>query len=180
MLPKNIKLGSGQILVVREAEKEDAARILEFVNGIAGETDYLTFGPGEFNLSVEQEEEFVEDHRSSDNKLFIVAEIGRKLVGNLAFTGGNRSRIRHTGEIGCSVLKEYWGLGIGTKLLEILIKRARQRGAIRKINRRVRTDNARAIELYKRLGFCEEGVISREHLISGRFYECLFMGLGID
>ena len=37
MLSKKVGLKDGQILVIREAQKKDAASILEYVNKIAGE-----------------------------------------------------------------------------------------------------------------------------------------------
>ena len=45
MEPKSIKLRDVTTLTIREAKKEDAAQILEYVNRIAGETNFLTFGP---------------------------------------------------------------------------------------------------------------------------------------
>ena len=180
MLAKKTKLKNGQILTIKEADKKDAARILEYLNEIAGETDYLTFGPGEFNLSVEQEEQFIENCLNSNNKLFIIAEIDGMLIGGLCLQGSDKPRIQHTGEFGCSVLRKYWGLGIGTKLVETLIEWAKSSGIIKKINLKVRTDNTRATEIYSRLGFVQEGVITREFFVSGRFYDALFMGLKID
>lgn len=108
MEPKSIKLRNNATLTIREAKKEDATQILEYVNRIAGETNFLTFGPNEFDFSLESEEQFIENHLNSDNKLFLIAQIAPKLVGSLGFTGGNRPKLRHTGELGCSVLKEYW------------------------------------------------------------------------
>jgi hypothetical protein len=52
-LPKEVKLKNGQILTIREAEKEDAGRALDYLEEISAETDYLTFGPGEYGMSVE-------------------------------------------------------------------------------------------------------------------------------
>lgn len=50
----------------------------------------------------------------------------------------------------------------------------------RKINLRVRTDNAAGIKLYKKLGFLEEGKLKRDFCIDGEFYDSLLMGLLID
>ena len=180
MEPKSIKLRNDATLTIREAKKKDAAYILEYVNRIAGETDFFTFGPGEFDLSLEQEEQFIEKHLNSENKLFVIAQIDQELVGNLGFTGGDRPRLRHAGEFGCGVLKEYWGLGIGSGLVEILIDWARSSGIIRKINLKVRLDNERAIKLYERFGFVREGLISRESFFDGQFYDHIIMGLQID
>lgn len=98
----------------------------------------------------------------------------------LNFSSGSRPRIVHTGEFGVSVLKEYWGNGIGTELISYLINWSKKSGLIRKINLIVRDDNFSAIHVYKKLGFNEEGVITRNLQINGRFYDALFMGYSID
>lgn len=115
-----------------------------------------------------------------ENALFIIAEITGKVVGNLNFSGGTRQRIAHVGEFGVSILKEYWGNGIGEELIKYLISWSNSSGIIRKINLRVRTDNTRGIHLYKKLGFSEEGIVKRDFLINGEFYDSLVMGLLID
>ena len=51
---------------------------------------------------------------------------------------------------------------------------------VRKVNLEVRADNARAIALYVRLGFREEGRVTRAFCIEGRFFDGLVMGLEID
>ena len=52
-----------------------------------------------------------------------MAQVGGRIVGTLNFSGGARPRTAHIGEIGVSVLKEYWGKGIGTehRMPDILI-----------------------------------------------------------
>lgn len=180
MVSKKIELKNGEALVIREAQKKDAGRILEYVNKIAGETDFLRFGPGEFKMSLEDEENFIESRRKSLNQFFIIAEINGTIVGSLGFNGDDKPRIQHTGEFGCSVLKEYWGFGIGTTLIETLIEWAKSSGIIKKLNLKVRPDNGRAIRLYERFGFVREGLITRQHFVDGKFYDNIFMGLHID
>ena len=166
--------------IIRKAVRSDAKELIEYLNIIGGESDFLTFGAGQFKKTVEQEEEFIADSLTKANALFIIAEINGKIVGNLNFSGGAKERTAHTGEFGISVLKEYWGNGIGEKLLKYLITWSKASGIIRKINLKVRTDNTKAISLYKKLGFSEEGLIKRDFLIDGKFYDCLSMGLSID
>ena len=38
---------------IRKAVKSDAASLIEYLNIIGGESDFLTFGPGEFARSFE-------------------------------------------------------------------------------------------------------------------------------
>lgn len=167
-------------IVIRKAVKEDAEALIEYLDTIGGESDFLTFGAGQFGRSVEQEEDFIENALKKENALFIIAEIDGRIVGNLNFSGGPRQRTAHVGEFGVSVLGEYWGNGIGEELIRYLINWSKNTGMIRKINLRVRSDNARGISLYKKLGFLEEGLVKRDFMINGDFYDSVIMGLLID
>ena len=177
---KYLILECGDSVVIREAKGSDANKILEYVNTISSESDFLTFGQGEFIKSIEQEEKHLDNSLKQNNAIYIIAEIDDKIVGSLNFSAGTRPRIAHTGEFGVSVLKEYWKNGIGTELIKYLIEWSKQLGLIRKINLMVRNDNFPAIHVYKKLGFIEEGVITRNLQINGRFYDALFMGYTID
>jgi RimJ/RimL family protein N-acetyltransferase len=177
---KQLKLKNGNLVVIRKASKSDTKAMLEYINKISKESDFLTFGEGEFDKTLEQEKNFIENISKQNNALFIIAEVEGKIVGNLNFSGGARPRISHTGEFGVSVLKEYWGQGLGTELIRFLIEWCKQSGVIRKVNLRVRSDNYSAIHVYKKLGFNEEGVITREFLINDRLYDSISMGLIID
>ncbi len=152
----NCQLRNGQILVIREAEKEDASRIIDYINKVGKETDLLTFGEGGFGITVDKEAEFIEGISKSDNQLMICAFIEDELVGQLVFTGGSRPRIKHAGEFGITVLKEHWGKGVGSELISYLIRWAKETKIVRKINLRVRSDNQNAISLYRKLGFISE------------------------
>jgi RimJ/RimL family protein N-acetyltransferase len=166
--------------VIRTAVKSDAKEVIDYLNTISGESDFLTFGIGEVKESIEQEEEFIENTSKKDNALFILAEVDGKIVGGLNFSGGFRPRTAHIGEFGVSVLRDYWGNGIGEQLIEYLIDWCQKNGLIRKINLRVRNDNTRGIKLYKKFGFREEGLITKDYLINGTFYDSILMGLSID
>lgn len=49
------ELKNGQIMMIREATKEDSSNIITYLNEVAGETDYLSFGQGEFAFSIAEE-----------------------------------------------------------------------------------------------------------------------------
>lgn len=177
---EHFKLRNGDAAVIREARRSDAKALVEYVNKVGGESDFLTFGSGEFGISIEQEEDFLEKAAKQDNSICLIVEAGGRIVGNLNFLGGARPRTAHTGEFGISVLKDYWGNGIGTELIRYLIKWCKGTGIIRKINLYVRTDNVSAINVYKKLGFIEAGVITREFKIGDKLYDSMSMGFHID
>ena len=84
--------------------------------------------------------------------------------------------MRHVGELGMSVVKAYWGQGVGSLLLDTLLSWARQTDIVRKINLRVRSDNGRAVALYERKGFVVEGTLTKEMFVDGEYYDLLAMG----
>ena len=177
MQPRKHHLKDGRVLVIREAAVEDARAVLDYIKGISGESDYLSFGPGEFELSVPEEKDYLRKCRDSDNQLYLLGLIGDTVVSTLTFSAGRRRRVRHSGEFGLSVRKRYWGLGIGSMMLDTLIDWAKDTGFIKKINLRVRTDHQRAIQLYEGKGFVWEGKIRKEMFLDGKYYDHHLMGL---
>lgn len=81
--------------------------------------------------------------------------------------------------MGIVVLKDYWNLGIGYNLISTAVMLSKKAG-LKKINLDTRIDNTKAVNLYKKLGFKEEGRITRGTFINNKFYDLLVMGLEID
>ncbi|WP_179123794.1 GNAT family N-acetyltransferase [Paraliobacillus ryukyuensis] len=166
--------------MIRVPKKADAPQIIDYVNLVAEETDNLTFGQGEFSVTVEAEEHLIEQSNNDPNRLFLIACEQDSVIAMMTFQARTRERLKHYGEFGLSVQKQYWGKGIAKSMLTQLIEWAKDNQQIRKINLEVRADNDRAIQLYKRVGFREEGCISRYFLIDDKFYDAIIMGLAID
>ncbi|WP_144675110.1 GNAT family protein [Desulfitobacterium sp. LBE] len=177
---KSIQLKHGPLIIIKEAVKEDAQKVVDYLARIGGESDFLTFGPGELHVSVSDEAAMIEESRNAQNKLLLLALADNKVVGCLSFVNGARVRTQHTGEFGVSVSKDYWGEGIGRTMIEELIRWAKDGQTIKKLNLRVRSDHERGIRLYKSFGFVQEGLMTRELMISGKFYDFCCMGLWID
>jgi len=176
---KEYLVKKGRRLVIREARSEDAQAMVEYMKQLATESDFLTFGSGELNITVEDEAKLIQSKEEAENQLMLCAFFEEELVGGLTFTSASRPRVRHTGEFGVTVLREYWGLGIATELLKYLIEWAKEGQIIRKINLRVRSDHHSGISLYEKFGFTREGLETRGLCIEGKFYDFVNMGLMI-
>jgi len=172
-----IKIKNIENIIVREAIIEDAEELNKLLERVASETDHFGYEPDEFNISIETQEHTIKMFSMIDNAVLLVALLNGKIVGSLSFRAGGTNKLRHSGEFGVQVLKEYWGLGIGKKLIKYLIHWAKESKVIKKINLRVRTDNANARHLYKKLGFKQEGILRKEFMSNGKFYDLVYMGL---
>ena len=69
---------------------------------------------------------------------------------------GAKDKVRHRAEFGISVLKEYWGLGLGKALTKACIQCARDAGFVQ-LELNVVSENQKAISMYQDLGFVEFG-----------------------
>ena len=177
MDPQRHALQDGRTLTIREATAADAPALLDYVEAVSRESDFLSFGPGEFELSVAEEEDYLRSCREAENQVYLLGLVDGRIVSALNFAGGHRPRLRHSGEFGITVRKAYWGQGIGSRMLDALLAWAQATGVVTKINLRVRTDNRRAIALYERKGFVIEGTIRREIRIDGEYFDHHWMGL---
>ncbi|MCL2610275.1 MAG: GNAT family N-acetyltransferase [Defluviitaleaceae bacterium] len=177
---KEILLPNGEKVIISPPTISDAKELLEYINLISGESEFLTVGAGDFSMTLEEQERFIENSTKQENNLLLVAKVDGKIIGNLKFSASKRPRIAHQGEFGITVAKAYWSFGLASALLSYLIEWAYKTGIIKKINLKVRSDNQRAIHLYKKFGFKEEGLITRDYLIKNKFYDSIAMGLTID
>ncbi|ABQ46370.1 GCN5-related N-acetyltransferase [Thermotoga petrophila RKU-10] len=179
MFPRKEFLKNGSLLLIREASIWDAKRIVEYMKEVTSETDFLITRPDEV-YDVSTERNYIRMYRNNPGKLMIVGEINREIVSLLTFTGFGRKRTKHVGEIGISVKKRYWNIGIGTRMITSAIEWARRNDFIR-IQLEVLKSNERAISLYRKLGFELEGVkrkaVRRD---DGSFEDVFVMALLLD
>lgn len=88
-----------------------------------------------------------------------------------------RERIAHQTDFAISVKKKYWGIGVGTELMKIMIDFARANGKTEVIHLGVKEDNVAAIELYKKMGFEEIGRYRNYFKIGDKYWDELLMNL---
>jgi ribosomal protein S18 acetylase RimI-like enzyme len=165
-----------KIFTVREAKTDDAKALSELRVKIDGETENMDRESGENFIDEEGFKQVILNDARQKNHLFLVAEADGKIVGFSRCEGSSLKRTSHRVEFGVCVLKEYWGIGIGKKLLAESIRWA-ESAAIKKITLQVLETNQNAIQLYKKHGFAIEGVLRKDKLLSdGVYYDTIVMG----
>ena len=95
--------------------------------------------------------------RMSENEIEIIAVVNGVVAGTAGIEAvGTKYKVRHRAELGISVAKEFWGLGIGCALMDACIECARQAGYVQ-LELDVVSENSRAISMYEKAGFEEYG-----------------------
>lgn len=144
-------LGNRKSLLIRNAEAKDAEEIIIMVKQVIDETGFFPHTAEEFNLTVEQEIEYIKS-----TALFLLVEIDGKIVGSATLDRRDLIKLNHIVTFGITILKEYCGLGIGSILMEKIIEWTKFNG-VEKIELEVFEKNTSAIKLYEKFGFVEEG-----------------------
>lgn len=164
--------------IVREAQPADAEQLISHVNRLAEEPGIsIALSPGEFNLTVEQERQFITDRAAEDNSLFLVAEAAGQIIGVLTLRGGARRALRHVSVLGITVAHEWRGRGVGDGLMAYAVDWARRSGVIRRIELQVFVRNTAAVKLYIKHGFEIEGRRRKAVFREGKFQDDYVMAL---
>lgn len=164
-----MKIKNGHELLIREAKIEDANEILLLVKNVMGEVEFFPKEPEEFNLTVEQEVEYIKK-----TSLFLVAEIDGKIVGSTTLQKGSSIKTVHVSTFGITILKAYSGLKIGSLLIKNVIEWSKENG-VEKIELEVFEENIPAIGLYKKFGFIVEGRKNRNIKINDKYKDTLLL-----
>ena len=99
-----------------------------------------------------------------------------KVVGWCDVVRDERPGMTHVGRLGIGLLPEFRGQKIGARLLAATISDAFQKGLTR-IELEVYAGNARAIALYKKFGFIEEGRKRHARCLDGVYEDSICMAL---
>jgi RimJ/RimL family protein N-acetyltransferase len=178
-LPCELPLDDGEWLVIDRARSSDAHALVRLARQMDGESDFLSAGPGERSHSAAGQAAFLKRLAQRHGGFVLKASLGPQVVGLLSLVRPDLPRLRHRAELGIAVSAAHWSRGIGRRLMATAIVLAGQQG-VRKLNLRVRTDNHRAVALYRSFGFVIEGTSTRALYVNGRFYSEHHMGLCLD
>lgn len=91
---RRFRLRDGTQLTVRSIASAEAASVLEHAEAVGGESDSLTFGPGEFGMTVEKEQEYLRHAAEADNQLVIARAIALYERHGFTREGTSRGEIR--------------------------------------------------------------------------------------
>lgn len=154
---QKVILKNGKEAWLKNGDASDGSAVYENFNATHAETDYLLSYPDENSFDPEQEAQFLEEKTKSTNEIEIIALVDGKVAGTAGIEAvGVKYKVRHRAEFGISILREYWGLGLGRALTAACIQCARDAGYLQ-LELNVVAENERAIALYQDMGFVEFG-----------------------
>lgn len=156
---REIALRDGTRCLLRSPRAEDGEAVLRHLRRVSGESPYTAFLPEELGGTLRQEQAFLKRQLASPNRLMLACFAAGGLIG-LGGLGPAASshKCRHRAEMGVTIRRRWWGLGLGRTVVEVLCWEALRLGYER-MELQVMEGNTRAVALYERCGFARCGVL---------------------
>lgn len=163
---------SGERVVLRPLEKEHLARCVKWFN----DPDVTFFLGREEPLTIAEEERWFAEYRSKVDEEIYAIEVDGNHIGNVGLHGIDRANRKAS--LGIVIgEKEFWSKGLGSDAMHTVLRYAFERLRLHKVNLDVIDYNDRAIRVYERFGFVQEGVRRDELWKRGRFVNLVRMSL---
>jgi len=160
------------MLKVREAVVEDAAVLWRAEAETAANPGQLISTPEELDLGSFERKIAGAIGRGT----YVVAEVDGVARAHALIDPIPLAAVRHVYRLTVVAHPRYTGRGLGTALISHLQALARSQPEIRKVELLVRSTNTRALKLYSRMGFVEEGrLLDRVRLSNGTFIDDVAM-----
>jgi ribosomal protein S18 acetylase RimI-like enzyme len=166
-------------IMIRQAVREDAQMILDYLVQVGSESDNLTFGAEGLGTSLDEEQALIDSLQDNPNSTLLLAFIEGHLASVGTLMSSKRERSRHYALLGISVLKKYWNQSVGTQMMQALIDFAHKAPHSRYIELEVRSDNLHAIRLYHKMGFKTIGEFPAKMHIEPEDFNTLVMVLDL-
>ena len=172
---------NGQQITFRNINPEDSESFLKFREQVPRDSTNTMQYIGMQLPSVQETAKRLATQQDDKMILNIGAFDAGQVVGYLNFRMQNPEHpwFQHLGQFGMMVLKEYWGLGIGKKLLELQESHAKAQG-ITRIEATVRAKNHRGLTLYEHNGYKIEGTRKWAAKINDEMHDEYFIAKLLD
>ena len=169
-------LANGEWLRIRSAKVDDAAALLEMFRQAVTETECLLTTPEEARgLTLEQEKEFIARYQENTAQLFLVGQVSTQIISSLSVTQSRWKKQEHMAEFGIVVLRDYWNIGVGRRMINSMLKWAEEQPLLECLHLNVMANNERAIHLYRNFGFTEYGRMRKAIRQPGYDYQDLVL-----
>lgn len=162
-------------ITFRDALIEEATLLSQKEKEIAEVPGLFCSSPTE--LTVQNVEDTIRKFHESQKGIYLVAEYDQKVVAHGFLKPLGVQSISHVAQLNIAVHPGWQKKGIGRKLMEALIERAKRADYLEKIELNVRATNHHAISLYKKLGFVEEGRQKNRVKIGDNYIDDIIMAL---
>ncbi len=162
----------GEKIYLRELLKEDIDEI--YTLSLNKDVSRYNGGCGSITSKESLKEHFKYFNKPSE-KYFIIATKNNGIVGYTAYRKSKYCDDVYS--ISLTIGKYYWGKGYGYDSMQTVLNYLFNKKKAHKIELEVVSDNVKAINLYNKCGFIEEGIRRQKYHYDGVYLDTVLMGI---
>lgn len=141
-------------LCLPDATTENGKAMLRYLYQVSSETPYNGRSAEDVTLlTVEDQVAWLQKSLDSKDSISFVCVQNGQVIGSCEVELLPWKRCRHRARLALSVMKDYWGLGVGSAMLAHMLNILRGFNYIRQVELEVYETNTRARGLYEKYGF---------------------------
>jgi len=154
----NIKNEDNQsAYIIRALEASDARSFIHLQEEIFQQTDFMYNMQNELDLTVQQLRKDLVYWKQLKNRTILLCILNGIFAGYAVIHGYKHSKVKHVAAVHLAVKEEYQQQGLGSALMKAVESWSKQRH-ISRLELTVMEHNDRALNLFKKLGFQQEGI----------------------
>ena len=161
-------------LILRPLERKD----LPFIHDLDNERHTMAFWFEEPYESLDELTNLYNKHIHDDDERRFVIDVNNKFAGIIELVDINF--IHRNSEIQIIVKSDFRGRGLAKDAMLKGLDYAFNILNMHKIYLYVDTENHKALNLYKEVGFVQEGILRKQFFVEGEYRDSIFMGIFKD
>jgi len=164
----------GRRVVLRTLKWDDLEDCLEFINSLVDEKANIL---RDQKVTKEAEIEWLAKALSRmelEEVVYLVAEVDGKVVANSELSRRVSGYDKHLGSIGIAIKNGFRDSGIGTEMMKTLVEQGKSWG-LKVLMLTVFANNARALHVYRKIGFVETGRIPKRFFKESQYLDEVIM-----
>ncbi len=152
-------LRDGRKAVIRSPREEDVQGVIDYMYVTACDTEFVIRYPEECSkYTPDVEKDLFRHMNSSNSRAMLLCLVDDIVAGCCEISWSTSLKIRHRADLAIAVVKDYWGLGIGTRMFQELIRIAEENEYITQLELDFIEGNTRGRAFYESFGFRITGV----------------------
>ena len=152
--PFDFKLKDGRTATILSPRDQDINGVIEYLKISAAETEFILRYPEECDKYTYEAEKAIFDRmNASEDEAMLICLVDGKVAGNCGIHFSNKLKTRHRAGVAIALCKEFWNLGIGTRMFEEMEKLALTKTYVQILELDFVEGNTRARALYEKMGY---------------------------
>ena len=157
--PFDFQLKDGRTATLLSPREQDINGIIEYLKISAGETEFILRYPEECGkYTYEAEKAIIDRMNAAEDEAMMICIVDGKVAGNCGIHFNSNLKTRHRAGVAIALCKEYWNLGIGTRMFEEMEKLALTKPYVTILELDFVEGNTRARALYEKMGYKITGI----------------------